>query len=102
MLFVWNTCWLYLGIYIMQDISVTIYSLEHILYSGKVSALTSVNEKGKFDILPLHSNFISIVKDYLILHEKQGMEKKYKLSQGVLKLSNNQAFIFLGLEGLKE
>jgi F0F1-type ATP synthase epsilon subunit len=85
-----------------QDISVTIYGLDSILYKGKVSALTSVNEKGKFDILPLHSNFISVVKDYLILHQKEGSEKKFKLGQGVLKLTNNEVNIFLGLEGLKE
>ena len=85
-----------------SDISVTIYSLESILYQGRVSALTSVNEKGKFDILPSHSNFISIVKGYLILHEKDGNDKEFKLNQGVLKLSNNEAFIFLGLEGLKK
>ena len=86
----------------MHDITITIYSLESILYQGKVNALTSVNEKGKFDILPMHSNFISIVRDYLILHGKNGSDKQFKLSQGVLKLTNNEAFIFLGLEGLKE
>jgi len=86
----------------MQDISVTIYGPESILYQGKVKAVTSVNDKGKFDILPLHSNFISIVKNYLILHELQGSQKEFKLKQGVLRLVNNQMSIFLGLEGLKQ
>ena len=85
-----------------SDISVIIYSLESILFKGKVNALTSVNEKGKFDILPMHSNFISIVRDYLNLHLKDGSEKEFKLSQGVLKFTNNEVIIFLGLEGLKE
>lgn len=85
-----------------SEISVTIYGLESIVYQGKVKALTSVNEKGKFDILPLHSNFISIVKDSLILHERQGTKKEFKLQRGVLKLANNQISIFLGLEGLQE
>ena len=84
------------------DISVTIYSLESVLFKGRVNALTSVNDKGKFDILPMHSNFISIVKDILVLHQKGGIEKEFKLTQGVLKMSNNEAFVFLGLEGLKE
>mgnify|MGYP001602947546 CR=1 FL=1 len=82
------------------DISVTIYSPESVIYKGKVKAITSVNDKGKFDILAFHSNFISIVKDYLILHEPQGSEKVFKLKQGVLRLVNNQLSIFLGLEGL--
>ena len=85
-----------------RDISVTIYGLESILYQGKVKALTSVNESGKFDILPMHSNFISIVKDYLILHERQETKKEFKLTRGVLRVVNNEASIFLGLEGLQE
>jgi len=84
-----------------SEISVTIYDLESIVYQGKIKALTSVNEKGKFDILPLHSNFISIVKDYLILHERQGTEKQFKLRRGVLKAVKNEVSIFLGLEGLQ-
>ena len=84
-----------------SEISVTIYDLEAIVYKGKIKALTSVNEKGKFDILPLHSNFISIVKDYLILHEREGKDKEFKLKRGVLRVVNNEISIFLGLEGLQ-
>jgi len=90
-----------LHIFMNKEISVTIYGLESIIYQGKIKALTSVNDKGKFDILAFHSNFISIVKDYLILHERQGSQKEFKLKQGVLKLVNNQMSIFLGLEGLQ-
>lgn len=85
-----------------QDISVIIYGLESILYEGKVSAITSVNDKGKFDILPFHSNFISVIKDDLVLHERTGFQRKFKLKKGVLKMVNNQASVFLGLEGLTQ
>ena len=85
----------------ISEISVTIYDLESVVYQGKIKALTSNNEMGKFDILPMHSNFISIVKDYIILHERQGSQKQFKLHRGVLRLVDNQITIFLGLEGLK-
>jgi len=84
-----------------QEINVTIFDLESIVYQGKIKALTSINEKGKFDILPMHSNFISIVKDYLILHEREGKTKEFKLKRGVLRVVNNEISIFLGLEGLQ-
>ena len=88
---------------IMQsEISVTIYTLESIVYQGKVKAVTSLNEKGKFDILPLHSNFISVVKDYLVLNERQGTKKEFKFKRGVLRVVDNNLSIFLGLEGLQE
>ncbi|OGK47640.1 hypothetical protein A2963_02740 [Candidatus Roizmanbacteria bacterium RIFCSPLOWO2_01_FULL_40_13] len=86
----------------MHDISVTIYSLESILYQGKVNAVTSVNEKGKFDILPLHSNFISVIKQFILLHEIKGTKKEFKLKEGVLKFNDNHAHVFLGIEGLKD
>ena len=91
----------HLDLFIMQEISVTIYGPESIIYQGKVKAISSVNEKGDFDILPLHSNFISIVKDFVILHERQGSKKEYKLNRGVLRLVNNQVSIFVGLEGIQ-
>ena len=81
-----------------DEIQVSIFDLESIVYQGKIKALTSINEKGKFDILPMHSNFISIVKDYIILHERQGSQKEFKLRRGVLRLVNNQISIFIGLE----
>lgn len=86
----------------MQELSITIYGLESILYEGKAKAITSVNDKGQFDILPLHSNFISVIKDKLILYERTGSQKEFKLKNGVLKLVNNRASVFLGLEGLVE
>ena len=84
-----------------DEIQVSIFDLESIVYQGKIKALSSINEKGRFDILPMHSNFISIVKDYIILHERQGSQKEFKLRRGVLRLVNNQISIFIGLEGLQ-
>ncbi len=86
----------------MEDISVSIYGPDSIEYQGKVSALTSVNDKGTFDILPLHSNFITVIKNKLILYESTGNKKEISLTQGVLKAVKNQVSIFLGIEGLRE
>lgn len=86
----------------VQEISVTIYGLESILYEGKVRAITSKNVKGTFDILPTHSNFISLIEESLILHERAGTKKEFKMKNGVLEVVNNHVSVFLDLEGLKE
>ncbi len=83
-----------------QLLTVTVYATENIVYEGKIKALTSVNDKGKFDVLPMHINFISIIKDYVILHEKNGNEKRMNLKSGVLKVVSDQVSVFLGMEGL--
>ncbi len=85
-----------------NEISVIIYGLESILYEGKVKALSSVNDKGKFDILANHANFISLIKDKIILHERTGKKKEFILKKGVLKIVSDQVRVFLGLEGLQE
>ncbi len=63
-----------------SDISGTIRvrarSREEVTFEGEALALTSVNDKGKFDVLPNHANFISLIKDYVIIKKKDGIDAK--------------------------
>lgn len=80
-------------------LSLTILSSDAITYQGKVKAVSAVNDKGPFDVLPSHSNFISIIKDQLILHELSGEKKEMKIKRGVMKVYQDKVFVFLGIEG---
>lgn len=82
---------------IIEPLSVTIRTREEVLFSGQVNALTSVNEDGLFDVLPQHSNFISIIKDYVILHKPDNTTKKIDLTSGVIQVTNNLVNIFVGI-----
>jgi F0F1-type ATP synthase epsilon subunit len=62
-----------------------------------VFAVTSVNSKGLFDVLPEHENFISIIKDKVIVHRKGKPNQEIKLGTGVLEVKNNVVDIFLGM-----
>ena len=55
------------------------------------------HEKGIFDVLPQHENFISVIKDKIIIHTTDGKDKEMKIDNGVLKVQENEAHIFLGL-----
>lgn len=83
-----------------QTLTVKIYSSEAVVYQGQLKSLTSVNESGKFDVLPLHSNFISIIKDLLILEELSGKTKEIPIKIAVLKVHENAVSVFVGIEGL--
>lgn len=83
-----------------SELSVIVYGLESVVYEGKVRSVSSYNDKGLFDILPLHSNFISLIKDNLMIHERSGSKKEFKLKNGVLKVVANEVSIFLGIEEL--
>ncbi len=72
-----------------------IRSKDQLLYQGNVSALTSYNDKGTFDVLPEHINFISLIKDRLIVHEKIGQNKEIKVGRGILKVFSNKVFVYI-------
>ena len=74
-----------------------IQTKEGVSFNDKVRAITSFNEKGIFDVLPQHENFISVIKDKIIIHTKDVKDKEMKIDNGVLKVYENEAHIFLGI-----
>lgn len=80
-----------------QTVPVVIQNRDGILVEEDIKALTSLNHKGTFDILPLHENFISLIKDFIILHKKNGESKEIKITEGVLEVENNKITVFLDI-----
>ena len=68
-----------------------------VLFEGQVKALTSNNEKGVFDILPEHAQFISLIKDFVRLHKVDGTTE-IKISTGILKVHENRIDVYVGIE----
>lgn len=58
--------------------------------------LTSENRVGKFDILPSHANFVSIIFNNIVFY-KNGKTESYFFKSGLIHVSNN--FVRLFLEG---
>lgn len=65
------------------------------IFKGKFFALSSKNKLGKFDILPQHANFITLISDYLILRPKEGKEIKFHFKRGLLEVYKNKVRVFL-------
>lgn len=80
-----------------NTISINIENSDTVLYTGEVKAVTCINDKGAFDVLPFHANFISLIKDKIIIHESSGRDKEIDISQGVMKVINNKIAIFVGI-----
>ncbi len=66
-------------------------------FSGKAFSVSSKNEMGDFDILPYHSNFITLIFDEVIIRTPDNEEVEYDFKRGVLKVSSNEVKIFLGI-----
>lgn len=80
------------------QLRVIVQNPESIIFQGNAVAISSVNIKGPFDILPLHANFICMIKDSITIYETQKKIKKIPLEQGILKVFENTVTIFLGIE----
>ena len=75
---------------------VNIKTKQGLVYDGDITALSSFNDLGLFDILPEHENFISIIKNKIILYKNKS-QKEIKIETGVLKVKDNYVNIYLGL-----
>ena len=82
----------------MQNkISVVIRARSGILFQGDVDAVTSVNKVGVFDVLPWHTNFVSEIKDTIIVHMPQGLDTDFPITRGVIKVEDNSVEIYVGI-----
>lgn len=79
------------------SIFVTIRDRVRLVLEEEVEAITSNNSKGTFDILPQHANFITTIKDFVILHKKQNEKQHIKVERGILKVRENKVQIYLGI-----
>lgn len=78
-------------------LSVVVRSRQGVVYEGELYALTSFNNKGAFDILPEHTNFVTMVSNKVVLHKTDGRDDEINVDNGVLLVENNQVKVFLGI-----
>ena len=79
---------------------VKVRDTENLIFEGEVERISSFNEVGPFDIYPMHANFISILRQELALYSNGEKVKELKFEQAVLKVKQDIAHIFLGIEVL--
>lgn len=78
-------------------LSVTVRDREGILFQESVEAVSSFNEKGPFDVLPLHANFISLIRNSVMLKITGATSKEITLNSGVLKVKENKVEVYVGI-----
>lgn len=78
-------------------LQVKIQNREGEQFAGPAKAVTCVNDKGRFDILSQHANFISTIKDKAIIHLPEGGVKEFNFENGVIQVSSDTVIIYLGV-----
>lgn len=68
-----------------------------IIVDDDIKALTSYNDKGTFDILPEHANFMSLIKKFITIHKLDGTKQKIEINNGMLKIRDNMINCYIDL-----
>lgn len=78
-----------------EKLAVFIRSRKKTFYDGPAYSVTSYNDKGIFDVLPQHSNFISLIKDRIVVRDVQNKKQEFKIESGVMRVNQNDVDVFL-------
>lgn len=79
-------------------ISVTIKEPEKTVFDGYATSVTSVSNRGKFDVLAYHANFISLIQETIVIRQEGKPPVQIPVKTGVMKVSKNTVKIILGIE----
>jgi len=69
---------------------------KEVFFEGKVKSISSENPLGKFDVLPKHANFITLIFNELTIITDKEEKISYQFKRGVLEVTENKVNIFLG------
>ena len=76
-------------------ISVEVRTRDGVIFEGECRSVTSYNVVGRFDILPLHANFISLIQQEVILVTAEGETRQIGVDNGLCRVKENKVKIFL-------
>jgi F0F1-type ATP synthase epsilon subunit len=82
-----------------QNIVLVVRQRDRVVFEGEVRAFSSFNERGNFDILYSHANFISIIKKNYVIHKVDGSKSEIKIEEGIVRAYDNKVTVYLGILG---
>jgi F0F1-type ATP synthase epsilon subunit len=80
-----------------DTLKVEVISPVQVLFKGASHAVSSMNNKGPFDILPGHAQFISLIKGKVVVLTEEGKKNSFELSRGVIDCKDNAVKIYVGI-----
>jgi F0F1-type ATP synthase epsilon subunit len=82
---------------VADKVHVMIRNRQTILFEGDVKAISSKNDTGVFDVLPEHTNFISLINESITVHQLDGSEQTFQLQNGVMKVKEYAVHCYIDL-----
>ena len=83
-----------------QSIHIKIVTPVEVLYEGDAQTLSSTNSVGRFDILPEHANFITMIENQPIdIKTTQGV-KQFSFPLAIIMAAKNQVKVYTDIQDL--
>ncbi|OGE14325.1 hypothetical protein A3F00_02000 [Candidatus Daviesbacteria bacterium RIFCSPHIGHO2_12_FULL_37_11] len=78
-----------------ETLKLRIVTPRAVVFEGKALSISSTNSKGKFDILPKHANFITIVEQKPIIIRVEGRKRlTFNFPVAIISNVRNQVNIY--------
>lgn len=79
----------------VEEFAVTISNEEERIWEGMAHSVSSANSAGKFDILPGHANFVTMIKNEpIVIRVKMKEDQTFTYKTAVLSVKNNKVQIY--------
>ncbi len=80
------------------NLTVTVRNKEKVLFSGQAAAVTSINDKGVFDVLPQHENFISLIKEKVIIRKTLKDNNEIQIENGIVRVYKDKVYVYVNFK----
>ncbi len=69
----------------------------HIYYEGAARVVSAANQVGKFDILPGHADFFSVLTPGEVIIETETKAVNFNVSNGIIAVREDEVMLFVNI-----
>jgi F0F1-type ATP synthase epsilon subunit len=81
-----------------STLTVVIRNKDRILYSGPAYAVTAIDDRGPFDVLQEHENFIAIIKEKVVIYKTPKEKQEIQIENGIVRVYQNKVYIYINFK----
>jgi len=79
------------------QLNVTARAPFHKYYEGPAKAVSATNNVGKFDILPGHADFFSVMNAGEVVIETDSEPVSFTITNGIITVRNDEVMLFVNI-----
>jgi F0F1-type ATP synthase epsilon subunit len=81
----------------VADLKVVARAPFHIYYEGPARSVSASNRVGKFDILPGHADFFSVMNAGAVIIETGTNTINFQISNGIMTVRSDEVMVFVNM-----